>query len=219
MDKLLVNDSGQLWRSADNRLIKGRVFSQDVLQDGLVFWGAADPNFLTLVDGLVSEAYDIRNTGAKMIQNTVANRPPYSSGNGIDMGGKELTANFTSTVRTMFHVILAKANSPSLLLGNSSNYLEAAFGYTKYTIVNSSTYYHYRNLGKFNSLTGQPSAITIGQKMVAHTLDDFNKTNYTMRLYAATNAYVIEWGWYNRVLTEQEVVYNVNALNAKYSIF
>jgi hypothetical protein len=224
MDKLLINDSGQLWRSGEGKLIRGRVFSQDVLQDGLVFWGAADPNYLTLVsDGVnqrVSEAYDIRGNGLNMIQNTLVDRPLHLA-NYIQFANKEFLSMAAQSAKSMF--IVMKLNATTLQwkgIGLSTTILGAHAGGNFNNLVSTTPRLHYINL---ISKTGStPYNIN---RNIFHTLFDTSIVNQIMRVgsvntetYIATyNIY--EWGWYNRVLTEHEVIYNINALNAKYSIF
>ncbi len=37
--------------------------------------------------------------------------------------------------------------------------------------------------------------------------------------YTSDKTEIIEWGWYSRVLSDAELLYNVGILNTKYSIF
>ncbi len=73
--KILRNTEGKIWANENLIPIRNRPFEETILQNGLVFWGRADSNYLTVVDGLVSEVYDIRGTGIKMSQSTVTARP------------------------------------------------------------------------------------------------------------------------------------------------
>jgi hypothetical protein len=67
-DILLKNSEGKIWANNAGKILLGKKFSEDVIQDGLTFWGRTNPLFLTLINGYVSEAYDVRGNGTKMIQ-------------------------------------------------------------------------------------------------------------------------------------------------------
>ena len=86
MSRILVDPSNKVWKrdvgGGDIRIVKDRPFNQDIIQTGLSFWGRSDESLLTLVGGLVSEAYDVRDGygGArKMVQGTAIRRYTYTS--------------------------------------------------------------------------------------------------------------------------------------------
>jgi hypothetical protein len=56
---------------------------------------------------------------------------------------------------------------------------------------------------------------------IISSLDPVNSysTMYLGDLADANGCKVKEWGWYNRLLSETEVIYNINCLNQKYAIF
>jgi len=226
MEKIIKNDAGKISLNQDNKILKTRPFTETVLQDGLSFLGsAADPAYLTLVNGLVSEAYDIRGNGNKMIQNTILNRPQLIGNylNCVDI--KKLTMS-NASAKSMFIVISGISTNNSDLYGigygeggSASNWITLGKQYniTQYSHCNAgiNQKIFYANLSK--GLTSP-----VGYKIL-HTLNDpliVNTIISVGSLYSATsNCKIYEWGWYNRILNETEVLYNINALNTKYSIF
>jgi len=223
-EKIIQNDAGKIWINADNKIIKTRPFSETVIQDGLAFWGAGDPNYLTIINGFVSEAYDIRGTGEKMIQNTVINRLTHTNNylTQSDIVNSKSLSKSVTNVKSLFVVMkLSINNNRTWGLGiNDSNmlgyYLVSNIGL--YISPSIKSYY-------FNDIKKSISSYTTSN-IILHSFDNIN-LNGNIYLgvinqsfpYNDLNPRIYEWGWYNRVLKEQEVLRNVNALNTKYSIF
>ena len=217
-DQILKSTSDKIWVNSAGKVMKAKKFNESVLQVGLSFWGAADPNYLTLVDGLVSEAYDIRGTGEKMIQNTVINRPAFTSnmiGDGasaskyLNMSGQNIRSMFIVMIPTNFFCGL----------GTSYSVPYIGRGITKLGLLTSSisTYNSYVNNIKYTD------GYTFSNNSIKYIISSLDSVNYSIitlgDLAGGKGCKVLEWGWYNRVLSELEVIYNINALNTKYSIF
>lgn len=231
-DLILKNADGKIWKNSDGKVLKARKMSQTVIQNGLAFWGAADPNFLTLVDGLVSEAYDLRETNfgspvyGKLSQSTVAYRAEYS-GNILNSYGGLLFANGSTknlnktatAVKSAFIVAKSIAGNGYQGIGTAYNYtlnLTSANN-TSYYLVNNGQSYYYQNLNKRNASFNNTGFT------VLHTFDNFNTSGqvYIGNIVVGSlnlNIIIVEWGWYNRLLNETEVIYNQNALMKKYGI-
>jgi hypothetical protein len=225
-DTFIKQATGEFMKDSNGIYLKSRPFNQQVIQDGLSFWGSADPNYLTLIDGLVSEAYDIRGTGQKMIQNTVANRPILLN-NSLLFDSTDILSKANESAKTMFVVINAKYSGTLGVGGIGTSQadglkeLGSLWSNQGYTQTSSPIYMFY-NSDKRS--TAFPAASISNVNVILHSFYDFNIINKTMlvggALYSSSGSVkIIEWGWYNRVLTEPEVIYNINALNAKYSIF
>ncbi len=103
---LIQNLDNTIWRDATGKLLMSRPFEQTIIQEGLTFWGSADPSYLTIIDGKVSEAYDIRGTGQKMIQNTVLRRMTYTK-RYLKVTGQQFLATATndSNFKSAFIVV------------------------------------------------------------------------------------------------------------------
>lgn len=221
MANILKNTSGQIWENTEGKIFTSTPMNQNVIQDGLAFWGRADSNFLTIVDGLVSEAYDVRGTGVKMTQSTVINRPAYTPNSlYITLANQKLTRASNSAL-SMFLVFKGNGTGG---VGLGYDFYNGIFSSGVSPVLcsykKSNTYQtFFDNDVKYVNTTGpRPTS-----GVVLHTLTSFlSNTSLSVGDLAgnAGNAYSIyEWGWYNRVLNELEVVYNTNALNARYSIF
>jgi len=215
MERILKDDIGRIWLSPDGKVIKERPFQYQVIQEGLIFWGQSEQNYLTIVDGLVSEAYDIRGNGLKMVQATVSNRPTFF-GNSIGIASfsgiyRSIRSNFTSNVKSLFFITKRTLNPNDCCIGTTGD-----DGLRSSNYMNTYTGTFYRNLSKFSA--NNPA--TINTFYIVHSVSDFNKIAQNISLYNTNGAgEVVEWGWYNRVLNEAEVIYNINALNAKHGIF
>jgi hypothetical protein len=223
-DVILKNNAGKIWVNGAGKVLKAKQFSEIPIQDGLAFWGQADPALLTIVDGLVSEAYDVRDGygGArKMIQNTVSLRPSLIT-DYLLFNGKNIVIN-SQNLKSMFVVISARTYLSGLLINgtykgigvvNTNNYIKS--GGSVFPGSNIPGEYFYAN----NTKTQLQE--TVGEWFICHSLTDLNVINLPIYLTSQTdtyNAMFKEWGWYNRVLSETEVIYNINCLNQKYSIF
>jgi hypothetical protein len=210
------NSDGKIWKNSDGKILKAKTFSQEVIQNGLSFWGAADPNYLTLVDGLVSEAYDIRGTGSKMIQATVANRPLYTL-NRLYFSSLNHSLSITSTVYSAFIVLAYSSGFIGIGNGGSANTYLGMGDFTGNSAVHrigSNQQTLYRNLTK-----GSNIASSINTYYALSTLQALGVNNPVLgKQYTPVFGYIKEWGWYNRVLNEAEVIYNQNALMTKYGI-
>jgi len=221
-DIFIKNVNGQIWKNSDGVILKAKKFNEMPIQQGLSFWGAADPNYLTVIDGLVSEAYDIRGTGAKMIQNTVSARPVFNT-NYLSFVGTGLQLQISlSGIRSIFLVFHSYAqNNPRLGFGYSdSSFIGDRVTQGHGMFVNAVAKTFYRNNTKYTSYVSPTNSFVI-----AHSFTNDLNVSAGFFLGASYPAaqispcFVKEWGAYNRVLSEMEVIYNVNALNAKYSIF
>lgn len=212
------SSDGKIWKNSDGKILKAKTFSQEVIQNGLAFWGSADPNFLTIVDGLVSEAYDIRGTGVKMIQNTVIYRFGHSINKLTSNSANPKLSLSNQIVKSMFIVVKCSISSDSWGLGHTYHrgieLYPSNIRYTNYS--GTSGYYSINGVKKIAA----SSSTSIN---VIHSIDSYDGSLNTMNLGSYGNAYmtaeIYEWGWYNRVLSEMEVIYNINALNKKYAIF
>ena len=217
-DLIIKDTNGKIWKDSTGKILKARKFSETVIQNGLTFWGAADPNYLTLVNGLVSEAYDIRNNGLKMIQNTVSERPYYSSGYLRTYGTGKLASNFTTNALSMFLVLKCSASYNGMTgLGSSISYNLGTNGsIVQYAINNVSSPYYLNNT-YYSAATSANTTIK-----VMHTIANSAIYSQTMTLGEISNnlnyVYMYEWGWYNRVLNATEIIYNINAMMTKHNL-
>lgn len=227
MNNILKDGSGNILKDSLGNIVKERPLNQSVIQDGLQFWGQADVNYLTIVDGLVSEAYDIRGTGVKFSQSTITKRP-YLSANKLVMNGTTLNSSLFGYSH-LFIVLqntggsnnykgIGVYNNPFNTLGFFSN------AYTGHMLSNDGGIdrIFYINNTKYTTRQGINT-----NKIILHTVTPItNNPIVGLRIgniidNAPNNEYleVYEWGAYNRLLSEAEIFYNINALNAKYSIF
>jgi hypothetical protein len=209
MDVALKTSAGEIIKTSGGKVIKVRKFSETVIQDGLQFWGVAQPDKVTLVDGLVSELYDVRDNNLKVIQPTVSSRPGFYNNKLIFSGIKQLYAT-NQNVSSMFMVFS----------GGSLFYIYAYSTY-KFGKLNYMNYY-VNNVAKdfYADLTKTTSILNNTLKSF-HTLYDFNVINATLTIGgygSTTNVKLHEFGWYDRVLNETEVLYNQNALMTKYNL-
>jgi len=239
-DVILKNNAGKIWVNGAGKVLKAKQFSEIPIQDGLAFWGQADPALLTIVDGLVSEAYDVRDGygGArKMDQTNVSDRPILNSDHLFFTGQNKTLLGTSQLMVDRFIIFKSNTNTNYSADGLSS-------GLNK-TI-------RYNVLGAIGSLVSGVGGIAWLGNNVRHSsgLSPFfhNNIKYTLGKSYSTdkcimislgNPYVTdypcighgrgdsfsgefqlyEWGWYNRVLSETEVIYNINCLNQKYSLF
>jgi len=219
-DIFIKNASGEIWKNSEGAILKAKKFNEMPIQQGLTFWGAADPRYLTLVDGLVSEAYDVRGTGAKMAQVTIANRPSLYSNSIRFTGNHKLT--ITTTALNGFIVFKSVANTGNNIgLGGARlSYLGERQDRPGFINVGAILDYYYGNNVKFNTFMPQNNNLQILHTINGNLIVN-NNTMILGTLYNETvpDVQIVEWGWYNRVLAELEVIYNINALNAKYQIF
>lgn len=160
MEKIIVNQDNKVWKDSSDRIIKTRPFSEDVLQKGLVFWGNSKPENLTIVNGLVSEAYDIRDTGhnwsLKMTQEVVTNRPIYTQAK-IVFNGYQWLQSITNNSKSLFIVMKQNYGTPfgigcKRLLG-TQYYLGGTSTANTYSVNNIISVY-YRDNQKLS--TAQP---------------------------------------------------------------
>ena len=216
-EKILKNVSNQIWETTSNQIIKSRPFSETPILNGLQFWGQANPDYLTIIDGKVSEAYDVRGTGAKMIQNTVAYRPIYTNNSLYFVNGS--LNLYAAGVKSMFIVM---KNVSDNFNGLGISYEDINLGYNYF----GKQYALYNNTTKLNLYVNNTAYIANGKSPdglfnILHSVSDCNSTG-TFNLGAQNISgwcYVKEWGWYNRVLNTGEIIYNINALNTRNQIF
>lgn len=221
-DTFIKQASGEYIKDSNGIYLKSRPFNQQVIQSGLSFWGSSDPSFLTIVDGKISEAYDIRNTGIKMTQPTVLSRPELS-GWYINFKNLQTLTIASQSVKTVFIVMKVNAqiatSGGGLISGVGNTVFGALLTNTFRNLVSNVQRPFYANISKINSTF----TFVAGTTYSYTSLYEITTTSASMSIGVFNNATwdisVLEWGWYNRVLTEQEVVYNQNALNAKYLIF
>jgi hypothetical protein len=229
------SSDGKIWKNTSGKIIKAKVFSEDVIQNGLVFWGRADANLLTLVDGLVSEAYDVRETNftsptyGKFIQNTVTYRGLYNAFGYIDFSDattsyKALTKTNSINIKSLFVVFRVKTPGNISRIGIGGGAVESRLGgynsaLLTYNINSTSTSPFYIN-NEYK--TASVSSTSYPNFVIMHSIADFNYSSNLVvgNVYPYGNGgYLKEFGYYNRVLSTFEIIYNINALNAKYSIF
>jgi len=238
-DLILKNNAGKIWVNGDGKVLKAKQFSEIPIQDGLAFWGKADPALLTTVDGLISEAYDVRDGygGArKMIQNTAINRPEYIN-NSIrstvinTTTGHQSLSMASQNIRNMF--ICLKVISATVYINGISVAYNAGliapglgqsggnkFGFPLNNGIEWQDSYINNNKLDNTYYTGVLNTIYIQS-----TLTDVKYINSPIYIGAGRTSTtpsiveIYEWGWYNRVLSETEVIYNINCLNQKYSIY
>ncbi len=228
MEKIIIdNVSGKVLKDSQGRILKDRPFNETPIQDGLVFWGQAAPEYLTIVDGLISEAYDVRGNGLKMVQNTVAERL-YFANNEIYGGSVLKSLSIANqTVKSIFMVAKLEVGfgAQNLVLSagevnrNGLGYGMFTSGWGTFDSINYNILKpFYANNTKYTEGIARNTTYRI-----YHSLYDFTFNNLNMILKMQAQLPIIplikEWGWYNRLLSEQEVIYNINALNAKHQIF
>ena len=228
MADIILKDSstGKIWVDGAGKVLKARKFSETVLQNGLGFWGIVDRQYLTLVDGLVSEAYDIRGTGEKMIQNTVAYRPAYTQGLGyinfpgsISMMSKTLSSSIYTSFLVAAFSTSGASNGGRMGIGqyNSTNRMGNVGGAVRCHIGNVEKPYYLNAVKKTASAVPPNMSIVVMHSFVDGAM--LSGSVNVGKLYATTvDEYLFEWGWYTRLLTEIEVIYNVNALMKKYGL-
>ena len=234
MRRVITNGTGNPYRDVNGKIYMDVPLEGNPLQNGLVFWSNSQPEQLDIINSgginYISNAYDIRdvdhNFALRMTQGTAANRAALTTNGEIDFTGlKTLLTTTTSSVRSLF-VVVARVGSvfrcglgsssinaiinPNVVSGGSNQ-----FGYsTTYTTGSS---LHYINTTKKTSGT----VVNINDYKILHSLEEYGGTiNLTFgTLGGASDFKVLEWGWYDRVLTEKEALFNVNALNQRYNIF
>ena len=218
-DQILKSTSDKIWVNSAGKVMKAKKFNESVLQVGLSFWGAADPAYLTIIDGLVSEAYDIRGTGQKMVQNTVTRRPKLILNELLFSRSNDSLYMNSQSARSVFIIMKIPVGGQTVhgIRGSSMDLgtTTSQYGYGQYPTY---TYNYYFNNIEKTVLTSNPFTYVI-----LHSKYDFNTINSLITIgdfYGyQLNCYIKEWGWYNRILTDIEINYNINALNAKYQIF
>lgn len=212
------NSNGEFYRN-ELGFQKDQAYSDLPWPDGLLFLGAADSNYLTQVDGLISESYDIRGTGTKMNQNTVSYRPYLDTSLGyptirFDGDYKRLEIAGQS-VRSAFIVLKLVALSRIVLGYPSGNAYIGANVNSGYT-YSMGSYYKNLTLSSGNSSYGTTTCIL-------HTVTDFAISNKTISLGHTTsqnniNQHVLEWGFYSKLLNTQQTVYNLKYAIQKYNL-
>jgi hypothetical protein len=127
--------------------------------------------------------------------------------------------SLSSTIKSGF--IVMKKNGGSINgLGNASA------GFDQLGIIVNAGYRRssvektfYKNLTKY---VGVQAAVAVNEVFALSTVTDYNFTGSlqigTTNTTQPGNDYILEWGWYNRVLTEMEIIYNQNALMKRYNI-
>lgn len=229
------NSDGKIWKNSDGKILKAKTFSEDVIQNGLAFWGVANPSYLTTIDGLISEAYDIRETNfvtpiyGKMIQNTVSSRPTlYNSSIRFNrVNTFQFLQKSNVSAKSIFLVQKIISAAPNQGWGgiglNFSTFLgDKYLGHAFY--INSNNLNAYRNNVRYTPLSNLSA--NDNTLYILSTLSDFNLNDVTLQvgnIHAINYSYlpiweVLEWGWYNRLLSEMEVIYNQNALMKKYGL-
>jgi Ca2+-binding RTX toxin-like protein len=222
-NQILIDSQGKIWRNASGQILRNRPFNEMPLQDGLVFWGAADPDYLTLVDGRVSEAYDIRGTGVKMIQNTVASRLSYNNLGFIFATGDSQSFGATISTRSAF-IVIARTNGlggTSNVMGitNNGSLFSSGLGTASANvfIVGGTSYSLLAN----ETFAMSPIASNLNQVYVL--VGDFPTTATGLLMHTAhtggARANIYEWGAYDRVLSLGEKIYISNAINARYNLY
>jgi len=217
MERILKDNTNKIWVNTSNQIIKERPFSETVIQNGLVFWGQANPDYLTIVDGLVSEAYDVRGTGTKMIQNTVSWRPTF----GINCLQFRLNGQLyiSGTSASTLFLVCQNAGGSSYYKGLGSSNGDM-IGWINYNIIYKASgvnSYYYLNTLRTNSLQANSNKIILhSEQPIAMTTVNLGKTVINQ---STEYLDVYEWGWYNRVLSVQEIIYNINALNIRNKVF
>lgn len=203
----LKTPDNNIWKDADGVLLKTIPFSTDVVQRDLSFFGMADLSYLTLVNGAVSEAYDIRGTGNKMIQNTVVYRPVYTNGQ-LDFVQKTLSTTATQNYKSVFLVI--KYVSVGYLENTITGLLNRYNVF--YTDTNTPVICNLSEIGNSE----------VGKLCVVHTHSLPVRTSLSAVIIGSLGSYsnysIKSWGWYDRVLTKAEAKHNVNALMQMFNI-
>lgn len=226
-EKIIKNYAGKIYINGDNKIIKTRPFSETVIQNGLQFWGAADPAYLTLVNGLISEAYDIRGTGQKLIQNTVVNRPTFIDNCFFIDASKlnYLISNSSYIIKEMFIVLQYSASTGNVVftgIGTTTNVLGSINEAERHRINDTpSAFYKNLNIISVDATYTTSFQIkhSIGGSYNFNSAFNFNVGCFFGTMGAGKTIKIKEFGVYNRVLNITERLYNINALNAKYSIF
>jgi hypothetical protein len=227
--RILKDSNNNIWKNTDGKILVDTPIYPAPIQRGLSFWGRAEASLLNLSSGLVTEAYDVRDGYGgirKMVQGVIANKPTFTSGYIRCDTSKLISSTSVQSPKSMFIVLNQTSSTANSVAG---------IGY-----VSGSQVSGWRYLGKgYNAnyvhsigQTGNPyslfygnitkaTSITVGYKIL-HTLVDCNISSLTIsigQLYSTGQCDISEWGWYNRVLTEQEVLYNIAALNERYKTY
>lgn len=230
-----INTTGEAIVDSNNRTIKDIPFNQYPIQDGLVFWSNTQSQNIVLIDGKVYQAYDIRDTNHTnslyMVQNSSTNRPIYNyyykdSTIRTQSTSLYLNSSQSSVMKSAFLIGRTvevggdSAASQNSLLGTQHQHsgIGGSSGAIRYQLGGSNFKRAYVN----NSLyTNCNVNIGVPNYFIIHTAENMNLSTPVTLGYGVNNGSIsiLEWGWYNRVLNDAEVIYNINALNQKYNIY
>ena len=232
-ERILKDASNRIWMDSLGRVIKERPFSSQPLQNGLIADFDFNPNSVTLVNGRMSQVVATNNPALIWYQNNAAIQPKYGSdgygsylyndtntiwyvqnGVGIASLGVKNVCIVTEGVQAMF----AGLDSHGYLGLPDNGYGGGSKFFYGHQTSPQSPFYH--NGVKYNT--------TLTNTAGKHIFCGFG--NITASAYALTDSgsYLMRVGAIGdkirRVLlygalSEQQAVYNMNALNVQYGVF
>lgn len=222
--RILISPENKFW-TYDNKIVTDVPFNTIPLQEDLTFWSSSEEQNLEIIDGLVRTAYDIRDTNKDfplfMQQTLEVNRPSFLNNEiYFNKSASKLLSSISQSPKSAFIVMrLDILTGNRLAIGREGGELGSLL--TSLTLrvgaVDNKTYLFNNN--KYVAPISTSNALNT---CIMHSLTpmSFNAI-MEIGIIFPTGAFgkVLEWGWYNRVLTEKEALYNVNAMNSKYKIF
>ena len=150
-EKILMNSNGKIFMNTDNIILKSRPVSQELIPNGLFFWGVADPSYVTVDSGYVTRLNDVRGNGRYMIQNTVASKFYYTNtanGYALDINRYadiKMNCSNSSKMYNMFFVAKKYLTNTNGIIGNK--YLGSIFCPSSYcSIVKSKSLNTLKNI-------------------------------------------------------------------------
>jgi len=234
MNAILKDSNGNILKDSLGNIVKERPYSQSLLQNGLHAQFDAAIDYLTLVGSDVQEWIASNNAAIKFVQNTIAQRPVWN-GSELDFSTKatynQMTLNNTINTKAVFMVIKNKTNpsnlnSPITMFGSNEN---NGFVANNGNWGTTGAYINVISYGggiTYHAFKQNLTAKTNIANISAYSIISFYGTpltnwNLLGSLYApyGSNNIIKHLSIYNRILSESEMVYNINALNAIYSIF
>lgn len=229
-EKILKNIDGNILIDENDNVLRRSLFTTDVIQTGLVFWSSSEIANLNIIDGLIASAYDIRDPShvgsLYMTQGNSSLRPSLNQYGAfvIQPSVKYLTATQTTVMYSAFLVGKCvttggdAAVTQAALLGYGRRGIGGTRNYVRYQLATVSYTTAFYNGVKYNNLN---LSIATNAYYIIHSKFDIRLSNsFVLGCGSGTaNTSVLEWGWYNRILNDKEIIYNTNALNEKYNIF
>lgn len=225
MTKFAKDSNNQLCKDSSGKLNVNIPVEHQPLQNGLLFWAVDRPENMTIVNGQISELYDIRKNGLKLTQSNVSLRPYFyndSIYNGfnfyLSLSGLAWKSGFI-----VLSMISTSAND-----GVSSGISTASSSYTGVGFFASNKLGAAKGsagavVGLSSVVNGVVKNYTYGTSVIGnwYVINSINDSLGASDLYLKGRDayYVKEFGVYNRILTEKEGLYNDSVMKLKYSIY